>query len=136
MELLEPKEHTLKDLNGRTLRVTLSKFPATVGREIITQYPTSAAPKVGDYETNDALMLKLMSYVSVQRPDGEPIRLVNRALVDNHIPDAETLMRIEYAMLEYNTSFFKQGNLSGILDRVIQAFGKSIIETLKASKPS
>lgn len=136
MELLEPKSHSVPTLNGGTLTVILSKFPATVGRELITQYPTSAAPKVGSYKENDALMLKMMSYVGIERDDGEVIRLVNRQLVDNHIPDAEALMRIEYAMLEYNTSFFKAGNLSGILDRVIQAFTKSITETLKGSKPS
>jgi hypothetical protein len=75
-------------------------------------------PKIGDYGTNEALMLKLMTYVGV-RIDGrdEPLMLTTRQLVDNHIKDAETLMRIEWAMMSYNFAFFTNGKLSGILER-------------------
>jgi hypothetical protein len=109
--MLEPK-----DLEGT--KYVLSKFPATVGREILLQYPTSGMPKIGDYGTNEALMLKLMTYVGV-RIDGrdEPLMLTTRQLVDNHIKDAETLMRIEWAMMSYNFAFFTNGKLSGILER-------------------
>lgn len=110
--MLEPK-----DLEGTPF--VLHKFPATVGREIIMQYPTSALPKVGDYSTNEALMLKIMTYVGV-RIDGrdEPQMLTTRQLVDNHVRSTEDLIRLEWAMLNYNFSFFTNGKLSGILDRV------------------
>lgn len=95
----------------------LSKFPATVGREIILQYPTSALPKVGDYNTNEALMLKIMKYVAVQTENG-PLMLETRQLVDNHVKSAEDLLKLEWAMMNHNFAFFGNGSLSGILDRV------------------
>lgn len=110
--MLEPKE-----LDGTPF--ILSKFPATVGREIILQYPTSALPKVGDYATNEALMLKIMSYVGVTI-DGrdEPIMLKTRALIDNHVKSTDDLLKLEWAMMNHNFAFFSNGDLSGFLQRV------------------
>ena len=97
----------------------LSKFPAIVGREILLQYPTSALPKVGDYATNEALMLKIMKYVGVTI-DGrdEPLMLSTPVLVDNHVKSTEQLLKLEWAMINYNFAFFSNGSLSGILERV------------------
>ena len=122
--MLEPK-----DLEGTPY--VLSKFPATVGREIILQYPTSALPKIGDYATNEALMYKIMKYVGV-RIDGrdEPLMLSTPQLVDNHVKDAETLMRLEWAMMSYNFAFFGNGKLSGILDQVANRAVALISKTL------
>lgn len=114
MSLLGPKEMTIGDKT-----FLLGKFPATVGREIILQYPTSAMPKIGDYATNEALMLKMLSYVGVVVPDrDEPLVLNTRMLIDNHCASPEVLLRLEWAMMEHNFSFFGQGKLSGILERV------------------
>jgi len=115
MAMLEPKD--LEPM-GDVIFV-ISKFPATVGREVIMQYPTSALPKVGDYATNEALMYKIMKYVGV-RVEGrdEPLMLTTPQLIDNHVVDAETLMRLEWAMMSHNFAFFKNGKLSGILDQV------------------
>lgn len=127
--MLEPKE-----LEGTPY--ILSKFPATVGREIILQYPTSALPKVGDYATNEALMIKIMSYVGVTiEGREEPLMLKTRALIDNHVPDAETLMKLEWAMMNHNFSFFGNGSLSGILDRVAAQAVKLIQKTLTDLSP-
>lgn len=127
--MLEPKE-----LEGTPY--VLSKFPATVGREIILQYPTSALPKVGDYNTNEALMLKIMSYVGVVTEASDvPLMLKTRALIDNHVPDAETLMKLEWAMLNHNFSFFANGSLSGILDRVASQAVQLIQKTLMDLSP-
>jgi hypothetical protein len=126
--MLEPK-----DLDGTPF--VLSKFPAITGREILLQYPTSAMPKIGDYSTNEALMLKIMSYVGV-RVDGkdEPIMLTTRELVDNHVKSTEQLLKLEWAMMNHNFAFFSNGSLSGILDRVAtQATGliqKTLTELL------
>ena len=108
--MLEPME---KEIGGKTY--TLHKFPAVAGREIITQYPITAAPKVGDYKTNEALMPKLMSYVSVPGPTAAPLFLKTQELVDNHVANFEDLMKIEWAMMEYNSSFFGQGKVFDFL---------------------
>lgn len=110
MKLLEPKPFTVQSQSKGERTYVLSKFPAIAGREIVAKYPVSLMPKLGDYEVNEATMLKLMSYVGVEREaGGEPLTLSNMTLVNNHVPDWETLARIEWAMIEYNTSFFGQG---------------------------
>lgn len=113
--MLEPKPITLKDQHGGERHYIISKFPAIAGREIVAKYPVSNMPKVGEYQQSEEIMLKLMSYVAVPRDVGEPLQLSTRALVDNHVPDWEVLARLEWAMLEYNTSFFGQGVNSGFL---------------------
>lgn len=136
MELLEPKSVEIECMDGTFKTFILSKFPAIEGRELITQYPTTAAPKVGDYKTNEELMLKLMCYVGIQRDEDTALTLRTRALVNSHVPDFECLMRLEWAMMEYNCSFFGKGKLSGILEGLGHKFQALIIKTLTDLKPS
>lgn len=111
--MLESKEITVKTMEGDEKTFVISKFPAIAGREILTQYPLTAIPKMGDYAANEALMLKIMGYVGVRVAGrDEPLALTTRALVDNHVPDWETLARIELAIIDYNTSFFRHGGAS------------------------
>lgn len=124
MELIQPTELTIGEKT-----YTLGKFPATVGREIITQYPITAMPKTGDYQTNEALMLKVMSYVAVPGPNGL-IRLTTKALVDNHVEDATALLRLEWAMLEKNFAFFANGKASGFLQGLAEKVQALILKTL------
>ena len=114
--MIEPTEVDIELPSGSTKKFILSKFPAVLGREIITQYPTSAAPKIGSYSLNEELMFKLLCHVGIPVEGKDPIMLKTRALVDNHIPDWETLIKVEWAMMEYNCSFFSQGKMSSILD--------------------
>jgi hypothetical protein len=75
-------------------------------------------------------MLKLMGYVALPRAEGEPLKLTTRALIDNHIPDWETLARIEVAMMEYNVSFFGNGKASGFLDAIMLKAQRLLSQTL------
>lgn len=118
--LLQPKEVTIETQAGDKRVYVLSKFPAIQGREIIAKYPLSAMPKLGDYAVNEETMLKLMAFVGVPRDNGEPLRLTTRALIDNHVPEWETLARIEIAMMEYNVSFFANGKGSTFLQSLIK----------------
>lgn len=128
-DLLQPKEFRVKDQAGTERVYTLSKFPAIQGREIVAKYPLSAMPKLGDYEVNEETMLKLMAFVTVDA-GGQPLRLSTRALIDNHVPDWETLARIEIAMMEYNVSFFGNGQGSGFLDAIVKKAQALITSTL------
>jgi hypothetical protein len=135
--MLEPKPLENGPVSSGRFQFVLSKFPATVGREIIMQYPTSALPKVGDYATNEDLMLKVMSYVGVVIEGREtPLMLSTRALVDNHVKSASDLMRLEWAMMNYNFDFFGNGKLSGILDRVMTQAVALIQKTLTDLSPA
>ena len=112
--LIEPNEVTI---DGRVF--ILSKFPAVSGREILAKYPTSSLPKLGDYKVSEETMLKLMSYVAVPAGDSL-IRLTTTALVNNHVGSWETLLKVEWAMLEYNCSFFQNGRVSTLLNDSVQ----------------
>jgi hypothetical protein len=130
MALLEPIEQEIELPGGGTKTFIISKFPAVSGREILTQYPVSAMPKVGDYKVNEDLMLKLMGFVAVPIPAGEPLVLNSRTLVDNHVPDWETLMKLEWAVLSYNSSFFNNGKALGFLESIMEKCQALIVSTL------
>lgn len=128
--MIEPKEATIETQRGESRVYILSKFPAVQGREIIAKYPLSAVPKLGDYAVNEETMLKLMAFVAVPQGDRPPLQLTTRGLVDNHVPDWETLARIEVAMLEYNISFFANGKGSTFLEAIAQKAQAFLSRTL------
>ena len=130
MPLLQPKEVEIDLPDGGTKTYILSKFPAIQGREIIAKYPLSAVPKLGDYAVNEETMLKLMAFVAVPGASGDPLQLTTRALVDNHVPDWETLARLEMAMLEYNVSFFGNGKGSTFFDAIAAKAQALLTKTL------
>lgn len=128
---LEPKELELTDTSGKVRVFIISKFPAIAGREIVTKYPVSNIPKLGEYQQSEEVMLKLMAYVGVPNAaSGEPLMLTTRALVDNHVGDWETLAKVEWAMLEYNFSFFRGGLSSDFLGSISQKVVTWITQTL------
>jgi hypothetical protein len=114
LDFLEPKELILDDKI-----FIISKFPAIAGREIISNYPLSGLPKVGDYKVNEGIMLKLMCFVGVMKND-VLLKLNSSALIDNQVGSWETLVKIEAAMLEYNCSFFRDGRASTFLKDAAQ----------------
>lgn len=118
-DLIKPQDFVVDDADGIERRYIISKFPAVEGREIVAKYPISAMPKLGDYAVNEDTMLKLMTYVSVTVGDKEQ-RLTTRALINNHVPDFETLAKVEMKMMEYNCSFFRNERLSNSLQGYVQ----------------
>lgn len=132
MDMIKPKEFSCADGDGKMRSYFLSKFPAVDGREIVAKYPLSALPKLGDYAVSEETMLKLMSFVAVDN-NGTNLRLSTRALVNNHVPDFETLAKIEMAMMEYNCSFFRDGRISNSLQGFVQKLLVSISKTLTDS---
>lgn len=127
MELLQPKEI---EINGKTYRI--SKFPATVGREIIAKYPVSNMPKIGDYQVSEEIMVKLISFVEVIAGD-RSIRLMTRELINNHVPDWEALAQLEWEMLQYNCSFLTNGKSLSFLEKLAHLAEQKISEMLTAS---
>ncbi len=128
--MLQPKPFEVETQSGERKTYILHKFPAIQGREIIAKYPVSLMPKLGDYGVNEETMLKLMAFVGVERQGGEaPLMLTTRALVDNHVPDWETLARIEFAMIEYNCSFFANGKAS-TLSSAIAAKAQALLSQM------
>jgi hypothetical protein len=137
--LIKPKEITVKDIDGGEHTYLISRFPALKGREIIAKYPMSNLPKLGQYVQSEAATLELMKFVDVVVEDGTTRPLTTAAMIDNHVPDGETLIKIEFEMLRYNTSFFGIGGSSGFLEGLIQRYlpliTKTLMETLPPSSP-
>lgn len=127
-KLLDPQE---LEIDGKVYLI--GKWPAVAGREIIAGYPLTALPKIGEYKANEEIMLKLMGHVAVVPSSGEPLLLATRALIDNHVDDWETLAKIEFASLERNCSFFRDGRLSGFLGNAARMAKSWITQTLTAS---
>lgn len=129
--LLQPEEWSCPLRDGGTKTFILSKFPAVQGREIIAGYPLTGIPKIGEYKQNEEIMRKLMAYVAVPRPDaGEPIQLTTMELINNHCPDWECLVRIEFEMIKRNSSFFANGRASTFLQGIAQQAQALITKTL------
>lgn len=131
--MIEPKEIQLKNQKGEIKTFVITKFPAVAGREIVTKYPVSNIPKIGEYKQSEEIMLKLMTYVGVVTSAGTTQMLTTRDLVDNHCGDWETLGRLEWAQLEYNCSFFAKGLSSGSLESISQKAVTWISKMLTAS---
>lgn len=135
--MLEPIDKEIPLSAGGSKTYVLSKFPAVAGREIVTQYPTTGMPKLAQYEQNEEIMLKLMCYVGVRMENGDVLQLRSKELVNNHVPDFEALMRIEWAMMEYNCSFFRNGAASALFgnwsEKVQQLITKMLTGFLQPS---
>ena len=113
-DLIKPFEKTFDLPDGEGSKTfILSKFPATLGREIVKEWLPSMMPN-SDYAKSQALMFKIMSHVAVVTDSGAQIRLTTQSLVDNHC-DAELILDIEAAMMEYNFASFRSGKVSEYL---------------------
>jgi len=129
MNFIKPKEVTLTSQDNEEITYIISKFDAESGREIITQYPTTGAPKIGDYAQNKELCRKLMKFVARVSNDNQ-IVLETPDLIRNHVPDWEVLARLETAMFEYNCSFFQNGKTSTFFETIEQKAKLLITEML------
>lgn len=131
--MIAPKEIQVMTQAGEEKTYIIHKIPAIPAREIVSQYPLSAMPKLGDYKVNEQIMFKMMAYVAVPT-EGAPLFLKTAALINNHIPDWETLARVEAAMIEYNVSFFQNGKISTFLETFIQKLPQLISKIATASQ--
>lgn len=130
--MIDPVEKEIQLPDGSYKTFTLTKFNAIDGREIVTQYPLSGLPKIGDYKTNEEIMLKIMKHVFVKTGDVN-LALSNKELVNNHIPEWETLAKIELEMMRYNCSFFSNGAFSTFLGDLVEKVPALITKILTDS---
>lgn len=127
LPLLFPETVEIECQDGTTKTFVLGKFPAIAGRELVTMYPLTAVPKVGDYKSNMDVVRKLMHFVEVPAEVDEQgtvirpaIRLTTDSLIDNHVPDFEALYRLEFALIQKNCSFFQNGKGRSLVENLAQ----------------
>jgi hypothetical protein len=129
-DLIKPITVSITTMEGEARSYIISRLPALQAREIVAQYVPSALPKIGDYTINESMMLKLISYTAVEIAGGQTLRLTTKELINNHVPDWETLAKLEIEMMNYNTSFFKDGKISGFFEGIAQRATGLVTKTL------
>lgn len=130
---LKEEEFIITDEDGKERKYILSNFDAVEGRRIVSQYPMTGLPQVGNYDENEKLMIRLMHYVAVVTSDGRKLRLSTMELINNHVPNFEILAKIEMRMMEKNCSFFRDGRSLDFLDNLAQIFSRKLLEILTLS---
>ena len=131
-DLIKPVPLTIKCEDGKERKYILSNFPAVEGREIVSKYIAANMPKVGDYAESEKIMLKLMNYVAVENGNVQT-RLSTKDLINNHCPGFEELMKVEYAMMEKNCSFFRDGRSLDFFENLTQMVARKVSEMLMLS---
>lgn len=111
--LLQPKT---VDING--YKFIISKMPCTVAQEVIFKLPTGFVPLISQYSQAEEMAFKMLSYCERVYTDGRAnVPLVSKAIIDNHVPDFQTLMKLEQECLQYNYDFFAQGKVLSFLNK-------------------
>lgn len=132
-DFIEPKDVSVKDGQGGSRTFRIAKFDCIFGREVYSQYPVTALPKVGDYRMNEELMFRALKYVAVEVTSGVWVTLETQDLIRNHVKDWEQLTGIERELGAYNFSFFQNGKAFGFFDGLAKIFLQKITETLTTS---
>lgn len=111
--LLNPKE---VEING--CKFIISKMPCTVAQQVIFKLPSGLLPLLSQFSQAEEQIFKVLSYCERVYTDGRPnVPLISQAIIDNHVPDFETLMKLEYECLQYNYDFFEQGKVLTFLNK-------------------
>ena len=137
IELIQPKE-----IESESGTFIISKLPATVGREVLLRYPLNNIPKLMSYLDSEKEMLLLMSYVE-KKLENRSIRLDSKVMIDQHITGGGwELLKLEWAMMEYNFSFLDRGGLKSQWKMFLNQLGDSstkmltrLLDSLSQRKP-
>lgn len=110
--LIKPKNISIIDIDGKSREFILHRVPPLIGRRIALQIVQSLLPKKfgGQYSLSEELSSLLLSYVSIKIGSLEDVPLDSELLIDNHVGDFQTLLKLEYAMIKYNTHFDLDAN--------------------------
>lgn len=111
----------------------ISKLPAVVGREVLFKYAASGKNILtnGDYSISEEVMKKILSYVGVN-VDGRIIELKTEELINNHVQNAMTLIKLEREMISYNFDFFTQEKILAFCQKFLQLADKESMRILTA----
>lgn len=137
--LLKPKQI---EINGN--KFIISKMPCTVAQEVIMKLPTGFIPMLSNFEVSQDMAFKMLSYCERVYDGGQAnVPLISKEIIDNHVPDFNTLIQLEAECINYNYDFFANGKawiflnkgvclaeskvsgiLTDLLDRLLQAGGQ------------
>ena len=110
MALLEPKDVTLTDLNGEERYYRVGKVPYAAGGRRLAVEAIAKLKKL-EYIDDPELARVIFSHIAAIADDGAEIILKTDALVNNHVPDIPTGLRLEMELVEHNTGFSIAGKV-------------------------
>ena len=133
---IKPQEIIIKDMDDNERRFTIHRIPATKARTIVLEYTYTITPKIGDAQANLSIARELLKYASVEIDDALT-PLDSDVLIDTYVGDMDTLAKLEYALLDYNTSFLVHGKglITSVLSQIVQDV-LSIGVSMVSSEPS
>lgn len=112
--LLEPK---VIGVNG--YRFVISKMPCTVAQEVLFCLPTGLMPMVKNYGKSEEMALKMLSYCERCYEGNPNVPLISKTIIDNNVPDFDTLFKLEQACVAYNYDFFQNGKVWDFLNKAV-----------------
>lgn len=111
--LLEPK---LIEING--YKFIISKMPCTVAQEVIVKLPSGLLPIINNFSQSEEMAFKMLSYCERVYEDGRSnAPLISKDIINNHVPDFNTLVQLESACINYNFDFFANGKAWNFLTK-------------------
>lgn len=111
--LLEPK---LVEVNG--YKFIISKMPCTIAQEVIVKLPTGFIPIINNFSQSQDMVFKMLSYCERVYDDGRAnVPLISQEIINNHVPDFNTLIQLESVCLNYNFDFFENGKAWNFLEK-------------------
>lgn len=118
--LLEPKKIEIEDkVADKKNTFIISKIPAFEAMGLMVQDLPSLVLNInsGNREKIEKFTVEVLNYVAIEK-DGQTIRLSTKALINNHCPSFETISLLLAQMIDYNTSFFRDGRSLNFLKRL------------------
>ena len=110
--LIAPK---LIEING--CKFIISKMPCTVAQEVIVQLPAGFIPIINNFSKSQEMAFKMLSYCERVYDDRANVPLISKELIDNHVPDFNTLIKLETACINHNYDFFENGAVWNFLTK-------------------
>lgn len=124
--LLEPKEI---EING--IKFIISKMPCTVAQEVIFNMPAGLIPVISEFKRTEEQAFKMLKYCERIYLDGRPnVPLISKEIINNHIPNFDTLIKLEYECLKYNFDFFGNGSALTFFNQAASLVKSNISEIL------
>ena len=112
--LLAPKEVTI---NG--CRFLISRMPCMTAQEVIVRIPAGILPLINQYTISEEMVVKMLSCCQRMYDDKPNVPLISKEIINNHVPDFDTLLQLENECLKYNYDFFNQGKVLTFLAKAL-----------------
>lgn len=122
---IEPKEI---QIDGKAF--VIHKLPCMLAIEVQAKWLNALLPKITNFAEAEEMMVKVMAYVCIKRPNQENLFLGSRELIDNHCVSYKTYLKVLEAMREYNELFFWNGSASDFYEKFIQTLPVKILQML------